>query len=207
MDDLALTGTPPAEMKLFLYGTHEDVDAVVAGYQLDPLRVVHDNDFEAAMRSVFVNRHNGIQAHLITIGSDPRDLLRLRPPRRPPGEYSVFDLMEEYEPTRVPVRNEPLPKRITWAMLVKREPRLTQLRAVVDTVVAERERGYNANAVWFRPQNVEGVPGLKYQMTRLVGWHALTDDRVLRSSKAYDVAYRALYDPLPPDLEPEDEGY
>ena len=204
-------GARPDQTKLFFVASPDDYHAVVLGYRLDPGRAFHEGDYERAVRRMYRARREGSQAHVITAGPDPRDLLRLRPPNRQPGADTVGDLkddvMDPYE-DQILLRTEPVPARLTWAALVKREPRLADLRAVVGAVVRDRQRHYNANGVWFGPHNVEGVPGLKYQMVRLVGRHALTDDPVIRSSDAYDVAYEALYGLLPPDFtDDEDDEY
>ena len=63
---------------------------------------------------------------------------------------------------------------------------------------AVRDRGgpgFCANAVWY---GYRGHCGIKRRLVRLVGWGAEVADPVLRSPAAYDVAYRELYDPLPP---------
>jgi len=82
----------------------------------------------------------------------------------------------------------------TWGELVRREPGLA---ALLEEVLAEPGDGasYCANIAWFgRP----GGLGFKARMAQLVGWSARSADPLLRSSEAYAVAYRALYDPLPP---------
>lgn len=83
---------------------------------------------------------------------------------------------------------------VTWDALVAAEPRLEQLLA---RARATRDDGsapsFCANDVWY---GHAGHPGLKPVLARLVGWNAVGGD-LIRSEKAYDVAYETVYDALP----------
>lgn len=79
---------------------------------------------------------------------------------------------------------------LTWEDLVAREPHLADL---LERVSGIRDTGetpsFCANHLWlevFRPELFD-----------LVGWLASRKDGVLRSSAAYDVAYKRIYNALP----------
>lgn len=72
------------------------------------------------------------------------------------------------------------------------EPRLKELyeraKAVKDDPASS----------WFCPQSVwGGYTGLRAEMTALVGWHAKTQNPMLRTCEAYMSAYRVIYGALP----------
>ncbi len=74
---------------------------------------------------------------------------------------------------------------VTWEQLAALEPRLADLRAR-----ARRMRGsrFCVNQVWYTQ--------FKPELVRLVGWLRRSGPDLLRTSRAYDVAYRAIYDEL-----------
>ena len=98
--------------------------------------------------------------------------------------------------TDIPARTR-RPRPPTWAQLVKREPLLGALEASIREV---RPMGphYCANARWYGYNEWRGR-GMKPRLERLVGWVARCPD--LRTSEAYDVAYRHLYKLLPDCLD------
>lgn len=79
----------------------------------------------------------------------------------------------------------------TWQELTKLEPRLSVLLKQARNV-QNTGTGFCANAVWYR----QG--GLRNELRRLVGWRAERDNPTLRSQAAYAVAYRKVYQSLPP---------
>lgn len=76
-----------------------------------------------------------------------------------------------------------------WRALVEAEPRLATLRAEIEGIRSGRE--FCANELWMGPV------GFKPRVTALVGWRAELDDPSLRTSAAYEMAYRTLYALLP----------
>jgi len=83
---------------------------------------------------------------------------------------------------------------LTWRELVRREPRLAELLQEARTV-DDSDPHFCANAVWY---GYNGYAGLKGRLCQLVGWDADTDDPILRTPEAYDLAYDTIYDALPP---------
>lgn len=81
-----------------------------------------------------------------------------------------------------------------WEKLCEQEPRLVglynELLAIEDD---KRKRSYCANQIWYGANGW----GYKQRLCNLVGWGAKGADKFLRSSTAYDVAYRKLYSALP----------
>ncbi len=86
--------------------------------------------------------------------------------------------------------------RPTWAALVAAEPRLADLET--QARLARQVPGPKcANRVWYgRP----GTPSMKMDFSRLIGWgrpRSAPGPEWLRSSEAYELAYRHLYNELP----------
>ena len=90
------------------------------------------------------------------------------------------------------VESETVPP--SWETLIDREPRLLDLyeeaRAIRDDKHAPH---FCANNVWYGRR---GWPGLKERVTALVGW-TRTDDPILGTPQAYDIAYHKIYGALP----------
>lgn len=104
------------------------------------------------------------------------------------------------------------PEALSWERLVELEPELAKLEREVQAyrkldrlqrqilalpvdlpLEAFRWAATTcANAIWY---GYGGYPGIKPRLLGLVGWHARNP--ALRSSAAYDLAYRRLYDDLP----------
>ena len=84
---------------------------------------------------------------------------------------------------------------LTWEELVERQPWLAELERMVLAVDGSDPR-FCANEAWFGYGAHRGH-GIKPRMERLVGWLADAPDPTLRTSAAYDAAYRALYRLLP----------
>jgi hypothetical protein len=83
--------------------------------------------------------------------------------------------------------NAPVP---TWEQLAAAEPRLGHLLVLAESMRPAQD-GFCAHRIWFGPE------GLRRRTIGLVGWHAASDNNTLHGSKAYQVAYRKLYDALP----------
>jgi hypothetical protein len=87
-------------------------------------------------------------------------------------------------------------EKLTWRDLVRLEPRLGELereaRAVRRSPRA-RDPHFCANDSWYGRR---GWIGFKPRLLWLVGWEARNP--ALRTCQAYDIAYRYLYDLLPP---------
>ena len=92
---------------------------------------------------------------------------------------------------RPPVAAPPL----TWEWVVRIEPRLARLLADIQQIRDDGQGEYFCrNEVWYG-WGVRGG-GYKREMYALVGlWAA---DPLVATSHAYDVAYRTLYNALPP---------
>jgi len=84
-------------------------------------------------------------------------------------------------------------KGLTFDDLLRLEPRLLALanEARAYRAEAEHRRSWCANAVWYGPGN------LRSRLMRLVGWCSTHPDPVVRSSRAYEIAYLAIYGLLP----------
>ena len=91
--------------------------------------------------------------------------------------------------------------RLTWGDLIAREPRLARLRREI-RALHRQPLGENwcAGEAWYGygAWRWSGREGFKRRLSALVGTTAERPDPVLRSSKAYDLAYRTLYEALPP---------
>ena len=89
------------------------------------------------------------------------------------------------------------PRRLSWPELVEREPSLGQLeremRAFRRTPLGD---DFCANARWYGYGRFRGM-GYRARVVALVGMCARSDDPALRTSSAYDTAYRRLYEALP----------
>jgi hypothetical protein len=79
---------------------------------------------------------------------------------------------------------------VTWELLTTLEPRLNNLLAEVRYAANDRESAsFCTCRLWYFD--------LKPRLLPLVGWHRRPFHPVLSTERAYDVAYRALYDALP----------
>jgi len=77
---------------------------------------------------------------------------------------------------------------MTWAEIVKIEPRLAELYKEIRTIKDDKSKPYFcANEIWY----AEFKPEIKY----LVGWFAEKEE--LRGSDTWDLAYQKLYRTLP----------
>ena len=80
------------------------------------------------------------------------------------------------------------PEQLTWEALVELEPRLEGLLGRVLAARPIRRRGANYEGIWGR---------FKDPLSDLVGYFLPSSrDPRLRSTEAYDVAYKKLYDAL-----------
>jgi hypothetical protein len=82
----------------------------------------------------------------------------------------------------------------TFAQLVSLEPGLADLLAEAKAHRRKAGRKFCANAVWYGYPGHQ--PGLRQELTQLVGWNSGRKD-LLGSSAAYDVAYQTVYRALP----------
>ncbi|NLO26616.1 MAG: hypothetical protein GX113_00305 [Actinobacteria bacterium] len=85
---------------------------------------------------------------------------------------------------------------MTFSELSRREPALAGLLAEARAVSSKNDPDYCANAVWYGYGQYQHS-GLKPRLLQLVGWRACKDDPILRSEKAYDVAYHTICNALP----------
>ena len=84
---------------------------------------------------------------------------------------------------------------ITWKELIALEPRLLALYKEAKTISDDKPTpSFCPNRVWYGRGH---EAGLKEKLCSLVGHHATESNRRLRTSRAYDVAYRKVYDALP----------
>lgn len=80
-----------------------------------------------------------------------------------------------------------------FADLVPKEPRLLDLYATAASTCDDgRKPSFCANSVWY---GNFGWPGIKPELTYLVGWSA--ENTALRSRDAYEAAYHTIYETLP----------
>jgi hypothetical protein len=85
----------------------------------------------------------------------------------------------------------------TWDMLSRAEPRLEELLArAYDAHETHPTGRFCANDWWF---GYREWPGVEKTFQRLVGWRRRDDDvpEYLKTSDAYDLAFRTIYDALP----------
>lgn len=78
---------------------------------------------------------------------------------------------------------------ITWSTLTGLEPRLIDLYNYAQTVHDPGGVTFCANEIWY--QNI------KPQLITMVGWDALTDNEILTSPQAYELAIDVIYNELP----------
>ena len=78
----------------------------------------------------------------------------------------------------------------TWQQLVKAEPELKELLEEAQSVDGS-DPHFCANNVWY------AAGGLRERLCFLVGWITQRNDPVLKTSAAYDVAYKKIYAALP----------
>lgn len=78
---------------------------------------------------------------------------------------------------------------VKFSELATIEPRLAELLKEARAVKDPGGRSFCANHVWYKRG------GFKDRLIKLVGWYA--NDPRLKTSEAYDVAYRKIYDVLP----------
>lgn len=78
----------------------------------------------------------------------------------------------------------------TWQQLVKAEPELEELLEEAQCVDGS-DSHFCANRVWYM------LGGLKENLCDLVGWTARRSNPILKTSAAYDVAYKKIYAALP----------
>lgn len=85
--------------------------------------------------------------------------------------------------------------RPTWEQLVKAEPALAALEREIKKV---KPRGphFCANDAWYG--RYPYYPNFRREVIRLVGWERKSGPEFMQTAAAYDVAYRHLYDLLPP---------
>src|SRR5919202_6993179 len=89
------------------------------------------------------------------------------------------------------------PRRLTWGELVEREPALGLLERELRALRRQgRPADFCANEVWYGYRRWRGR-GFRERVVGLVGWCAESTDPDLRTSAAYEVAYRRLYELLP----------
>jgi hypothetical protein len=95
-------------------------------------------------------------------------------------------------------RVDPYSHKLTWAGLVRLEPRLLDLLREARALRKEQRRDphFCANAAWYGYGRWRGH-GLKPRLVRLVGWSAEGGDPILATRAAYDVAYQTVYEALP----------
>jgi hypothetical protein len=78
---------------------------------------------------------------------------------------------------------------LTWTALVERQPLLAELAHRCASADSGMNEHFCANELWYNQ--------FKPKLLELVGWEADTDDLVLRSHEAYELAYEHCYDLLP----------
>jgi len=85
---------------------------------------------------------------------------------------------------------------ITWSLLCKLEPRLKELYKEIKQVKDDKTKNsFCANRVWYGWGNSGN--GFKNRLHPLAGWEATGEDPRLHTRKAYDIAYKKLYNALP----------
>jgi hypothetical protein len=191
---------------LIVSGSEDDVRLLIKGYYLDQKRVVHIEDYEEALREKYLRHHRGERVGLVTVGHSSRDLVRLT---LPPREYEAEiiqpdDLRNDLErmwERAIPIQRDAVAlDALTWDELVRRESRLHDLLVLTETVDRDVWPQYYSNAAIYNPRVPDRSTGIKYQLTRLVGDYAITDDGVIRTSEAYELAMHTLYEALPYDF-------
>lgn len=75
------------------------------------------------------------------------------------------------------------------------EPRLIDLLVEAATAQPDDEGGFCANGKFFGYSNVRG--GLKWRLSKLVGWGSTSHIPALHTEDAYDTVYERIYEALP----------
>jgi len=91
------------------------------------------------------------------------------------------------------------PPRLTWARLVRLEPRLARVLAAAKAIDPGDNPHYCANRSWYGYDDHAGG-GLRGRVGQLVGWGRRGQPGVapaLTTSEAFDIAYQTVYDALP----------
>lgn len=84
---------------------------------------------------------------------------------------------------------------ITWDELTAIEPRLVDLLKQAQAVDGSPKH-FCANNVWYGMTTK--YPNFREEIYRLVGWESKHGDPRIRTSEAFDEAYRTVYEALPP---------
>ncbi len=82
---------------------------------------------------------------------------------------------------------------ISWAKLVEHEPKLKDLYEEARSIKPEPGEVYCANFTWYSPEG----RNMKKRMMKLVGIMRSGGPGILRTSEAYDLAYKKIYNALP----------
>lgn len=85
--------------------------------------------------------------------------------------------------------------KITWSECVFIEPRLLDVERQIKEVKDTGGKGFCANSVWY---GLTDYPNFREYVYQLVGWECCNTDKRIRTSEAFDVVYKHLYDLLPP---------
>lgn len=87
------------------------------------------------------------------------------------------------------------PKELTWETMIKFDSRLEHLyQKALD---AQTSDGWLADQLWFGSNEGMGFFGLKASLWKLVGWFRNEASYPeLHSEKAYEIAYRKIYNAL-----------
>jgi len=105
------------------------------------------------------------------------------------GEWREFTAWRERRDKRE--RKKPA---VEFKKLSKLEPRLAALYEQAKSVRDDgKSQSFCANSIWY---GYSSNAGLKPRLVELVG-HRRKDDPILGTSRAYDIAYRTIYEALP----------
>jgi hypothetical protein len=198
--------------KLLLYGASSVTAAVERAYALDHPRVRHYTNYDTAVADRNQFRTEGVPAYVLTVGTAPHDLIQLKPERRfdqpmgrPIGDFAARRSPEDARSETLPAAVDLADIDVTWEELVRREPRLAALRALVEAVTMPGPDTDRPRQMWFSAASELGVLGLSEQLARSVGPWARSEDPLIISNLGYDVAYVTLYRLLPHEFAGGDE--
>lgn len=98
------------------------------------------------------------------------------------------DATHVYYAGQIHTRDE-VDKLITWERIIQIQPRLEKMYERAKKVDGSDEH-FCANHVWYGEY--------KQEICDLVGWQAKSNNPIIKTSKAYDIAYDKIYAVLPP---------
>ncbi len=90
---------------------------------------------------------------------------------------------------------------LSWEIICESEPRLLAILRRIEAIKGQNEERYGTRTL--RPDYVydlwygfRGSKGIRTQLAEVVGWRSKSEHALVRTSHAYDICYRRLFDLL-----------